>query len=168
MKFDISNINKSYLIAGSILIVVVIAVTVISLSSSGREEASVNTEPTQEPQKREIVPTVDASVQVDLEGIDNNRSVMLTIENAPDGTEEVEASITYFRVESSVDEPVQDGSFQLVEIENGEGEVEMLLGTESSGVKRYHELSDGEIRVEMLFIGEYGEQIYQNDFQLDL
>jgi hypothetical protein len=170
MKFDLQK-HKSYIIAGVVLLLVVFVVSFIIFRPSNKEEIVAEETEESKPEQIEVIPTVDASVKVDIEGIDNNTSILLKVENAPKGTEEVEASITYERKESGLDEPVQDGSFQVIEIEDGAGEVEILLGTESSGVKRYHKLIDGKIRVEMKFSGDYGgheEKVYQGSFELDM
>jgi hypothetical protein len=155
-------------IAGIVVILVIAVVVAISFQSSNNQQATAEEDQQNRPEEPDVIPTVDSSVDVELEGIDNNTTVVVSVSNAPEGTEEVEVSITYDREEAGLDQPVQDGSFQTLEIDDGEGEVEMFLGTESSGNKRFHELTDGEIRVEMKFIGDYGEQIYQNDFQLEL
>lgn len=169
MKFDLSKINKSYLIAGIIFVLVIGIVAIVIFSSGAEEEVSAEEEKTAEkPEVMDVIPTVDSSVKVDLEGIANNTKVVVTVENAPEGTEDVEMDMSYERTEKGMEQPVQDGSFHTIDIIKGKGEVEVDLGTCSSGVCRYHNLTDGEIRVQMKFIGSYGEKIYENVFQLDV
>lgn len=160
--------NKQLVIGGVIVLVLLIVgglLVVMRPATQTSDETTMTDDELDTP-----IPTVGPEVQVNVEGIDNNRSLLVTVENVPDGTETIELEVGYMREEPDVEGPTADGSFKDLKIEGNRAEAEILLGTESSGVKRYHVLTDGEIRAVLLFKGDYGEfdeQIYEGTFQLE-
>lgn len=160
--------NKQLVIGGVIVLVLLVVGGVFAVmrpSTQTADETTITDEEMETP-----IPTVGPDVKVNVEGIDNNRSLLVSVDNVPDGTETIELEVGYMREEADVDGPIADGSFKDLKIDGNRAEAEILLGTESSGVKRYHVLTDGEIRAVLLFKGEYGEfdeQIYEGTFQLD-
>lgn len=158
--------NKTIIIAGTVILVLLIIGIMIMFSGKPQQDET-DVSDTDE-QLDEPIPTVDPSVEVSLEAINNNQDVVVTVENVPEGTEEIEVEISYEREEPELDSPIADGSFAVMEPEGNRAETEIKLGTCSSGVCRYHTLTTGEIRTVLKFNGEYGERLYENTFTIEL
>ncbi len=159
--------HKWIVIGGTLVLVLGVVGVIVAMSGPSDQEMADGSEDGAAAADVPI-PTVDASVQVTLEAINNNEDVQIRVENVPEGTEEIEVAISYERNEPESDQPISDGSFDVMEPEDGVAETEIKLGTCSSGVCRYHDLTTGEIRTEMLFTGDYGEQIYENTFEIEI
>lgn len=160
--------NKQLVIGGVIVLVLLIAGGIFAVMRPTTQTADETTEVGEEMEAP--IPTVGPEVKVNLEGINNNQDVVVTVEGVPEGTEEIEVEISYEREEASVDGPIADGSFAVMEPEGNKAETEIKLGTCSSGVCRYHNLTSGEIRTVLKFNGDYGdfdEQLFEGTFQLE-
>lgn len=158
--------HKWLVIGGTVAVVLIIGGVIFAFSgnSASEEEATAQEDET----ANEPIPTVDPSVEVTLDSINDGEDVQITVDNVPSGTEEIEVEISYERNEPELDQPINDGSFDVMRPDGNTAETEIKLGTCSSGVCRYHDLTTGEIRTVLLFSGEYGEQIYENTFEIEI
>lgn len=154
--------KKGTIIAlGLIFLVVVGGVIILKLLSKPTQKA-VDEKEDILPQV-EIIPTVDQSVKISLIPNKAKNEVTLSITNFPKGTKTFEYSLSY---------EVADGTIQGTEttepVKLGEEisyKKTILLGTESSGHRVYHEVVGG-ISVEIKFTGDYGQRIFQKEFPL--
>ncbi|MFA9288791.1 MAG: hypothetical protein ACEQSA_02855 [Weeksellaceae bacterium] len=155
--------TKQQQIIGGVLVVLILLIGGIIWS---RQSASKNTADSdtvfEEPS--EIIPTVDASVKVSIEG---NTEAVITVEGVPDGTKEIEYELTYNKKNLVEDEGLQDGLLGRIQVKNNEKKVEedITFGTCSSGVCRYHDI-DGEVKGTFKFSGSYGERLLEKSFTL--
>jgi len=137
-----------------------------------KEEDSVIALPTES-----LIPTVDSSVKVDFKTLKRGE-VAITISNEPKGTKEIDFELVYKALNSSFQEKeeafVEQGAigkcyqfktFWQCGEEDGYGGRKIVLGTCSSGVCRYHNIS-GPIKLNLRFTGKYGEKIYQGEFKI--
>lgn len=139
-------------------------------------KTSVNKTNDEAIQSDNIFPTVDSSVQVDLKSIKKGEAI-LSINNAPNGTESIEFEMSYLVVNEDTgdggDGTVSQGAIGKCDEENsvwGCGEPsssgrKIILGTCSSGVCRYHNIT-GPIKVSLKFSGNYGKKIFTKEYNL--
>lgn len=141
----------------------------------------LNNNPTKKEEKetsnieKEIIPTVDSSVEVDLKKIKKGE-IVLNIKNSPKNTESIEFEITY-KVRNNdnsesenqlVDQGVIGRCYlikdywQCGEPDNSGGR-KIVLGTCSSGVCRYHNIV-GELFLLLKFYGDYGQKIFEKNY----
>lgn len=151
--------NKNMIVIGIVLLIVV-GIVVWLLTE---KDVQKTTEKTPAVIKNaEIIPTVDASVQVDLAYSDPRKKVKLSVKGIPVGTTVIEYSINY---------DLSNGGLQGFQGElQPEGKTEAEtdgknLGTCSSGVCRYDDVT-GHMKVDMKFTGSYGERLFEKEFQL--
>lgn len=152
-----NNIPKQYLIVGGILVVfVVIAIGVIATSRNKSEQ--IEKKETVFEQPSEVIPTVDPSVVVEIEG---TKEATISIEGIPEGTEEIEYELSYNTKAGSI-----EGVFGTIMVD-GESTAseEVTFGTCSSGVCRYHEI-EGKVKGTFKFSGEYGKRLLEKEFAL--
>ena len=106
----------------------------------------------------QIIPTVDASVKINLTPINQKKSVLLSIKNIPAKTKTIEYVISY---------ETEDGGLQginsTVAVKSSDFEKEILLGTCSSGICVYHQIKNN-LKLEMMFKGDYGEKIFSREY----
>lgn len=153
--------KKPLIIGGVVLVILLIIGGIVMMVAGGtsEEEASadetINDEFVEEP-----IPTVDASVIVELNPNPAGTEVDLVVENAPAGTDTIDAELSY----GTTDKGLQ-GAIAMLQVEDGAAEKTITLGTCSSGSCVYHEV-DGDIQVVLRFSGDYGEKLFQNDFSI--
>lgn len=155
----IKNIPKQYLIIGGVVLVLLIGVIVVTSNGSKKEQVAVTPTPQiQEPV--DIIPTVDSSVQAEVIG---RKEVTIKINGVPSGTDTIEYELSYDTKEGSV-----EGVSGEIEVDTNAttAQEKIIFGTESSGVKRYHNLAS-DIRGSFKFIGSYGEKILEKKFSQD-
>jgi len=110
--------------------------------------------------KSEIIPTIDASVEVVLIS-KSNKEVILTIEKIPSGTTSIEYELSYL---AKGDLP--KGVIGTIVVENDESiERSITLGTCSSG-KCVYDQGVEKIKVSLKFIGNYGSRLFEKEFEL--
>ncbi len=111
----------------------------------------------------EVIPNVDASTKVMLESVDKRGEVMLTIEGMPKGTSSFEYELTY-----NTKGDVPQGALGTVADTKGETSYEkrICLCSESSGHKRYHELTDNKIKVFLKFQTPDGPRKFEKEFEI--
>ncbi|MEK7177744.1 MAG: hypothetical protein AAB705_02885 [Patescibacteria group bacterium] len=122
-----------------------------------------------------IFPTVDSSVQVDLKSTKKGEAI-LSINNAPNGTESIEFEMSYLVINEDTGDgsgTVSQGAIGKCNEENSVWECgepspsgrKIILGTCSSGVCRYHNIT-GPIKVSLKFSGSYGEKVFTKEYEL--
>lgn len=149
--------QKNLIIAA---VAVLMIIGLVSYIVAGRTSKKTTDAPAVE-MDNEVLPTVDASVKVDLEGRNNNRAIALTISGIPKGTESIEYSLSYQTKGQGL-----QGIIGTIEAgDDTEKTVTRELGTCSSGTCVYHDV-EGKIKVELKFSGAYGEKIFDKEFEL--
>ncbi len=121
-----------------------------------------------------IIPTVDASVEVELKSVARGQ-VGLTIKNAPEGTRSIEYVLSYNAASPQSDEGIitqgaigecrRAGKTRNWECRATDQE-NIILGTCSSGTCVYHEVV-GKINLELLFRGTYGQRLFEKEYDLE-
>lgn len=165
---------KKYAIIGGIVVVLlIVGFLVFGRSKPETKETNILESGS------EILPTVDASVKVELESIKKGEA-MLTIKNAPSGTDLVEYELSYLVVNTEADAgdegeggTVSQGAIGKCVTSNGMWQCgepnqngrKIVLGTCSSGVCRYHNIT-GPIKVFLKFTGDYGSKVFEKEFEL--
>jgi len=110
-----------------------------------------------------LIPTVDASVKVDLAPFTGKKEVLLKISGIPKGTTQIEYSLSYLTKSQGLQGVI--GTITLDSFSQ-EYEKRLTLGTCSSGTCVYHEVV-GNIKTELKFTGSYGEKVFTQDFTLN-
>lgn len=120
--------------------------------------------------KSEIIPTVDASVVVDLTS-KNKREVVLKINKIPSGTTSIEYELSYLAKSPQSGMPnaagnLPKGVIGAIEVEN-ENIIErkITLGTCSSG-KCVYDQGVEKIKVSLKFSGGYGSRLFEKEFEI--
>jgi len=147
--------QKKYLmIGGIVLVLLVVGFFVFNRNKSQTEEEK-------EPLPTEmVIPTVDDSVQVNLKDAGNGKEVILTIENAPNGTESIDYELSYNTAQQGL-----QGVIGTISESSDSYEKKLTLGTCSSGTCVYHEVV-GKIKLSLKFNGSYGEKVYEKEFSI--
>jgi len=163
--------QKKYLVIGGLIILILVIgywLLVVKNKNDNQEE--------KKPFPTEIViPTVDASVAVELKPIKRGE-IKLIVQNAPQGTRSIDFELSY----SARNIDMADGEnaalqgaigkcFKL----NGSWECgesysdgrKIVLGTCSSGVCRYHNIV-GLVKVLLKFTGDYGEKVFEKEYEI--
>jgi len=170
--------NKNTIIAVVGIIVILVGAFLIfgrgngSDNGSGRESVL---------EQEEVVERVDDSVIVELETGARSGEALLTVENAPAGTDSIEFELSYDAEATNEAEAalggdtVPQGAIGSCD-ETGDGQWEcgepsssgrkVVFGTCSSGVCRYHSIV-GEINVLLSFEGDYGKRIFEDSYDLE-
>ncbi len=154
--------NKKYLpivIAAIVLVLGVGSLIVFSNKSTNKNQMKTNELPTSE-----IVPTVDSTVMVTLEAIDQGKhQLKLTVAHMPSGTKSLEYELTY----DTKDQGSQGISPGAVDIKSTDKPFtrDFLLGTESSGARTYHVVTSP-IKLTVIFQGSYGKKSFEKDYEL--
>ncbi|KKQ23591.1 MAG: hypothetical protein US40_C0002G0134 [Candidatus Roizmanbacteria bacterium GW2011_GWC2_37_13] len=146
---------KKYIMIGGLVILLLIVGYLIFARNKSIQQAT-DVEPTEE-----ILPTVDSSVKVTLEGVSGNREVSLTVTNVPSGTDSVDYELSYQTASQGL-----QGVIGTVMTE-GKSSIEkkLTLGTCSSGTCVYHQVV-GKIKLTLKFSGEYGEKIFEKEYEI--
>ncbi len=125
----------------------------------------------------ELIPTVDSSVKVEFRLIKKGEG-MLIINNSPKNTSSIDFELTYLVKNNNTNEGEEGEVEQGVigkcyqnkddwicgEAKEGGGR-KIVLGTCSSGVCFYHNIVSP-IKVVLKFTGDYGQKIFQKEYQL--
>jgi hypothetical protein len=106
----------------------------------------------------EVIPTVSSSVKATITG---NTEAVIKITGIPKGTKEIEYELSYNTESGSI-----EGVFGTIDVKSGDSvEEEIIFGTSSSGVNRYHKI-DGPVKGTFKFTGSYGQQILEKEFKV--
>ena len=122
-----------------------------------------------------IFPTVDSSVKVELKSTKKGEAV-LSVNDAPNGTKSIEFEMSYLVINEdtgdgggSVSQGAIGKCYEVKSVwECGEPSPsgrKIILGTCSSGVCRYHNIS-GPIKISLKFSGSYGDKMFTKEYQL--
>ena len=139
----------------------------------GRKPAVNNNEQTNPSDN--IFPTVDSSVKVNLKSIRKGEAV-LSVNDAPNGTKSIEFEMSYLVINEdtgdgggSVSQGAIGKCYEVKSVwECGEPSPtgrKIILGTCSSGVCRYHNIS-GPIKISLKFSGSYGDKMFTKEYEL--
>lgn len=168
------NKNTKLILGAVVALMLVTGVVFVAMSrtsndTSKKTEDVLENEPT-------IAP-VDQSVVVEFKEGDRSGEAVLTVQNAPRGTKDVEFELSY-DAESAASEESTSGTTQQGAIgkceqnagtwECGEpsaGGRKIVLGTCSSGVCRYHKVKS-QIDVRLMFNGNYGQRSFEKKYSL--
>ncbi len=148
--------NKPVIVI-AVIVVLVLIIGIIFMRS--RKGTSANKESEILPTE-ELMPTVDSSVKVDLTS-SSKREALLSIDKIPNGTAAIEYSLSYETKQQGLQGVI--GTISLSDEDKYEKRI--TLGTCSSGSCVYHEVV-GTIKLSLKFSGEYGDRIFEKDFQL--
>lgn len=155
------NNSKQYIIVGAVILVLVSAIAFMMFRGKDNQESTEKETVFAQPE--DVIPTVDSSVKVTIEG---KTEGVITIKGIPKGTTEIEYQLTYKKKNLVEGEGVQDGLLGRVKLKGEDSiEEEITFGTCSSGVCRYHDI-DGPITGSFLFTGSYGKKILDQKFDL--
>ncbi len=168
MKNLFSNKKKLALIIVSLLVVAGVLFMVVGRASlSNKAKGLIDNE--------EEIQAVDPSVKVALFKGDERGSIVIAIENAPEGTKNTDILVTYkrkptVRDEIAESELITDGFQTSCKFKSGSRscsteDQDNLLGTCSSGRCIYYEVV-GKVQLEVLFIGSYGKRIFEKEYEL--
>lgn len=158
MKLPLKKFNV--LVAGVVLLVLVIAAIALkNINVQKPAEEEINSTPI------EVFPTIDTSVDVDLQFTDNKKSMILTINNIPGGVETIEYEISYLTGEG-----IPKGNIGSIKVE-GKKEVtrsgeELTLGTCSRGKCVYY-AGVKKVSLSLKFHKKEGSSIFQKDYEND-
>jgi len=147
---------KKYLIIGGVAILLI----VISYWLLGRKNISKNNQ--QEISPTEIIlPTINSSVKVDLQSTSSGKDVTLTISSIPSGTNSVDYELSYQTAQQGI-----QGVIGTIDVSNkSDYEKKITLGTCSSGTCVYHQVV-GKIKLTLKFSGDYGEKLFEKEYEL--
>ncbi|OGK31699.1 hypothetical protein A3D08_00520 [Candidatus Roizmanbacteria bacterium RIFCSPHIGHO2_02_FULL_43_11] len=158
--------NKNVVITGVVIIALIASGVLLTQLNKDGSETKVKRDQTILPEI-EAIPTVDASVKVELKQVVPMKEVNLIVTNVPEGTESIDYSITY---DAEVDgEIVPKGAIGSLDVDTKKWTAKnsrvIILGTESSGAKKYDKVV-GAATVELKFQGSYGAKLYKGEFEL--
>lgn len=151
--------KKILLILAVILIAVIFSSYKLLVGGQIKKEAIVK----KEQLPKNVIPTLDPSVKVDLVKESKNQEVTLIIENIPDETSSIEYELSYQTSEQGLQGVV--GTVDMEKIEDQAYEKNITLGTCSSGRCVYHKVV-GEIKLMLKFIGEYGQRVFEKEYTI--
>ncbi len=154
--------NKGIVITVIVLLILVIGGVMLTRGGDG-DSADNNNNDSVLPDV-EVLPTVDPSVIVSLEPDALGQEVLLTVEDYPDGTDSIEYELSY---DATVDgESVPKGVIGSIDVaKEGKASKSITLGTCSSGVCKYDQGIET-IKLTLRFVGDYGAQLFEGDFEM--
>lgn len=149
--------NKKVMISFGITIIIIIILFILSFNKpkSQQEESQEDVLP-----KSEIIPTVDASVIVDLTS-KNNKEVFLSVKNIPAGTADIEYELSYLARGD-----IPKGVIGTIALEDEKTiERKITLGTCSSG-RCVYDQDVKKVKVSLKFNGDYGSRLFEKEFEI--
>ncbi|MFH1827428.1 MAG: hypothetical protein ABH812_03305 [bacterium] len=163
--------NKTFIAVASTVLILIIVFVVFMVRNNGKS----NNELQEQLTNAEAIPTVDASVKVNLVQGNRTGEVILTVDKAPQGTSSIEYQLTYDAVSREEGSIVprgvigtctqQFGASGTWTCQQPNNKEAITLGTCSSGTCVYDNIK-GDINVQLKFTGSYGEKIYEKDFNI--
>ena len=149
------KLNKKIYIGGLVVLVVLL----IGFFVFGRKQANKVTVEDVSPTDQ-ILPTVDSSVKVSLTSQTGNKEMLIKVSNMPNNTQLVDYELSYQTAQQGL-----QGVIGTVTNEGNSFEKKLTLGTCSSGTCVYHQVV-GKIKLTLKFTGEYGEKIFEKEYEL--
>ncbi len=151
--------NKKVLIIGVVVVLVLVLGGVLLM---GKKSANKQDQASSSIQNETAIPTVDASVKVELKTQPGNKEVLLSIRNIPAGTKTLEYELSY----EARNQGTQGVTTQPIDVSNQSSfEKKITLGTCSSGTCVYHDVV-GNFNLSLKFTGAYGQRIFEKEFPL--
>lgn len=151
--------NKKMLIIGAVVVLVLVLGGVLLM---GKKSANKQNQANSSIQNEAAIPTVDASVKVELKAQPGNKEVLLSVSNMPAGTKTLEYELSY----EARNQGPQGVITQPIDVSNQSSyEKKITLGTCSSGTCVYHDVV-GNISLSLKFTGAYGQRIFEKEFPL--
>lgn len=144
-------------------ILVAVVLLGVGIGVMGTRNKKTNISPIKVVKQEEAIPTVDASVKVELTPLSGNKEVVLHIDGILQGTTSIEYTLSYLTKEQASQGVI--GTIKPTADERSY-EKKITLGTCSSGTCVYHNVQ-GAITVALKFTGAYGEKIFEKDFTLE-
>lgn len=149
------KIEKKYLYIAAVLIFLLVTSFWLFGKKNSTKKTTVSVSPTEA-----VIPTIDSSVKVSLTPVIAGKELLLSIENIPSGTKNLEYVLSYETVEGGI-----QGVNSLAEIKEKNFQKKITLGTCSSGTCVYHQVK-GKIKLELKFTGNYGERIFEKEYEI--
>lgn len=148
------------------LIIIILAIVVIVIGGTivSSKNKSSNTS-TDEESAFEGLPQADKNIQVELVAVEKGKIYTLTVSKIPKEVTGVEYEMQY-KTEGPDGKEKIEGIFGTAQVQNGSFNKEVILGTESSGVRRYHKLTDGKATLTLKFVAAKGASRLQKKFDL--
>ncbi len=150
--------NKKWLKIGIAVLIIVVIVAPVVLFLNSRKNTNTGTageEPTP------FLPEADPRIQVELTPKDPGKTVLLKVSRLPKDINSLEYELKYKADSKS------EGVFGLIKLDSGEDSIEreITLGTCSSGVCKYHNVtSKGQLTIK--FNSSKGASRFQKEFDL--
>lgn len=145
------------IVIAGVCLVVLVAVVFFMRGKSATTKSPTALSPT-----AEAIPTVDASVHVNLAYSVPGKEAKLTVEAVPADTTSMDYELSYQTAKQGLQGVI--GTIAS-DSQKTSYEKKLTLGTCSSGTCVYHEVV-GKIQVTIRFNGSYGEKLFQKDFSL--
>ncbi len=161
-KPEPKGLNKQMYIIVGVVVVLIIVVAAFFMMRGKKEQSQIQTAQVQPTQ--EVIPTVDASVKVEVKSESDPKKFDMFIKGIPDKTKSLEYEISYETKEGEI-----QGFNSEVDIKSGQTTYEkkgFLLGTCSTGGKCTYHTVVGPLKVSIKFVGSYGQRLYENNFEL--
>lgn len=149
--------QKKFIIIGAVVVLLLVAG--FWLVGGRKQKQSDDREPFP---TEMVIPTVNASVKVDLSANANGQEVVLSIDEIPEGTETIDYELAYNTASQGL-----QGVIGTISLDEGESsyEKEITLGTCSSGKCVYHQVV-GKIKLSLKFNGDYGEKVFEKEYEI--
>lgn len=148
------KLNKKFYIGGLIIFVLLVGFFIFNRKQVN-EVAVEDASPTDQ-----IIPTVDNSVKVSLTSQTGSKELLLKVSNMPRNTQSIDYELSYQTAQQGL-----QGVIGTVMNEGDSFEKKLTLGTCSSGTCVYHQVV-GKIKLTLKFTGEYGEKIFEKEYEL--
>jgi hypothetical protein len=152
--------NKKMLVILVIVSMLIIGGVILKVKRSRQTTQEESVKKEEVLPKSEVVPTVDSSVSVNLTSKDKKEAI-LTIENIPNSTLNIEYELSYLasgNLPKGVVGTIEVGSKESVERK-------ITLGTCSSGSCVYDQ-GVTSIKVNLKFNGDYGSKLFEREFEI--
>lgn len=148
--------NKK-IVAGIVAILVVVGIFLYTrMGQKKQEPAQVKQE-----EQLDLIPTVDKSTSVGIVSKTGSKEIRLDIFGIPKGTTSVDYELSY----QTKSQGTQGVIGTVTTFTDDTLKKDITLGTCSSGKCVYHELV-GPMNVTVKFTGDYGEKMYEKEFNL--
>ena len=156
--------NKNISITVGVIVLIVIIGFIVT-GGFGSKEASNEDEKESILPQVEVIPTVDDSVEVELDPIIAGKQVKIIVTNYPEGTEVISFRLTYTALVNGKEIPRGPSGIMVLDDETmtAENKREVHFGTKSKQHTTYDEVV-GDVTVEITFEGDYGTQTLTKDF----
>lgn len=144
-----------------VIIIAVVVLLIVGFVIINRNRGGSDQKTSLSPTPEEVLPTVDASVEVDLVPVSGKKEMLLKISSIPNNTQTVDYELSYATAEQGL-----QGIIGTISIDGDRSyEKQLTLGTCSSGRCVYHQVV-GAIKLVLKFTGDYGERIFEKEYEI--